>query len=316
MKAAVLQSIGSIPIYTDFPEPTSSTDEQILVNVKASSIKQLDLHKAAGKHYTHHASLPVVVGMDGVAILPDGQRIYAMGLSGMMAEKAIVQSGRWINVPDGLSDELAAALPNFLVGSDVALRVKGEVKPGDIVFVNGATGATGMMAVQMAKYHQASTVIATGRNPQALEQLKSLGADITISLDQPESDIIADITKAYKDHPFNIVIDYLWGRPAAMILEALAALPSATETKMITVGEMAGHELLLKSSSLRSRNIVLLGSGMGSFSPQVLADYLQHTLPEIFAYAATGKLVTEFECYPLADVADAWLQQKGIVILI
>lgn len=317
MKAAILKQIGTIPFYGKSEEPVAENDNQILVKVKASSIKQLDLSKAAGKHYTSYEKLPTVVGMDGVAILENNQRIYAMGITGMMAEKAFVQKNNWAVVPDGLDDCTAAALPNFLVGSDVALRVKGKIKAGDIVLVNGATGSTGMMAVQMAKYHNAGFIIATGRNPQVLEKLKELGADLTISINQPEENIINDFKDAYRSHPFDIVVDYLWGRPSEMLLEALSQLPSLKETKIITVGGMAGSTISLQSANLRSKNIVLMGSGIGSIPKEVITDYLVKSLPDIFEYAAAGKLQVDLKIFPLEEVENAWgLNESGVVIKI
>lgn len=317
MKAAILKEIGTTPVCVEFPEPVVENEQQVLVSVKASSIKQLDLLKAAGKHYTKYPSLPIIVGMDGVATLENGQRIYAMGVTGMMAEKAIVQKNRWIILPEGLDDNTAAALPNFLVGSDIALRTKAQIKKGDIVLINGATGSTGTIAVQMAKYHNAATIIATGRNPKVLEKLKELGADITISLDQPENDIVNDFKKAYATYPFDIVIDYLWGKPMELLLQSLLTQTSQTTTKIVTVGEMAGHTISsLTSDTLRSRDIVLLGSGIGSFKQQVITDYMQNILPEIFQYAASGKLFIDTEIFPLTEISNAWNLNKTIVIKI
>ncbi|ANI90432.1 NADPH:quinone reductase [Arachidicoccus ginsenosidimutans] len=317
MKAAILKEIGTTPVCVDFPEPVVENEQQVLVSVKASSIKQLDLLKAAGKHYTKYSSLPIIVGMDGVASLENGQRIYAMGVTGMMAQKAVLQKDRWIVLPDALDDSTAAALPNFLVGSDIALRTKAQIKKGDIVLINGATGSTGMVAVQMAKYHNATTIIATGRNPEVLEKLKELGADIIISLNQSENDIMNDFKKAYAAFPFDIVIDYLWGKPMELLLQALLTQPSKTTTKIVTVGEMAGHTISsLTSDILRSRDIVLLGSGIGSFEQQVITDYMRKILPEIFQYAASGKLKIDTETFPLEEISIAWNLNKTVVIKI
>jgi NADPH:quinone reductase-like Zn-dependent oxidoreductase len=57
------------------------------------------------------------------------------------------------------------------------------------VLIQGATGVTGKLAVQIAKRLGAGRVIASGRNPQALEKLRCLGADSTIQLDQPDDDL-------------------------------------------------------------------------------------------------------------------------------
>lgn len=317
MKAAILKEIGTIPVFMDVPEPFIENSDQVLVKVKTSSIKQLDLLRASGKHYTTYPSLPTTVGMDGVAVLDNGQRIYAMGVTGMMAEKAIVKKDTWVNVPDGLSDEIAAELPHLLAGSDIALTIRGKMKEGDTVLINGATGATGMVAVQMAKYHKAGTIIVTGRNPDALEKLKKLGADVTISLTQSDDEIVSDFTAAYQKTPFDVVIDYLWGNPTELLLKALAAVPSQKTTKIITVGQMAGATISdFASTTFRSRDIVLLGSGMGSFSPKELGEYMKNELPEIFQYAASGKLVVDIETFPLEKISEAWNLNKTVVVRI
>jgi NADPH:quinone reductase-like Zn-dependent oxidoreductase len=316
MKAALLKKEGNFPIYTDISVPLPKNDDQLVVNVRASSIKQLDLQKAAGTHYTHFTSLPVVVGMDGVAVMEDGQRIYAMGITGMMAEKALIQKEKWIKVPDGLDDTTAAALPNALVGSDIPLHIKGNIKSGDVVLINGATGATGMIAVQMAKFHKAATIIATGRNPAVLDKLKRLGADVIISLAQPDHAIIEAFKRTYMATPFDIVVDYLWGKSIELLVQALSALPSQKQTKIIAVSEMGGKSITLASDSLRSRDIIISGSGIGSFSPRVIAEYLQNVLPEVFDYAAHGGIEMDNEILPLKDIADAWKLNGSIVVKI
>jgi NADPH:quinone reductase-like Zn-dependent oxidoreductase len=316
MKAAVLTEYGKTPEYRDFPEPEVANDQQLLVSPKASSIKQLDISKAAGNHYTNFDPLPAVMGMDGVAELDDGTRVYAMGITGMMAEKAIIDKRHFLKLPAGLDNARAAALPNALMGSDLALIEKGKIKEGDVVFVNGATGATGMMAVQLAKFHGAATVIATGRNQQTLNRLKSIGADMTISLSQPDDQVIKMVISAYEKAPFDTIIDYLWGHPAELVLEAIRRLTLARRITYITVGGMASAAISLPSQILRSKDIVLIGSGIGSFSAKVFQNYLSNNLPVLFEYAANDHLYMNLNVFPLSQVATAWSSTGRSVIMI
>ncbi|GAB4016212.1 quinone oxidoreductase family protein [Spirosoma koreense] len=308
MKAAILQEEGTLPSYGDIQPPIPDNDQQTLISVKAAAIKQLDLLKASGNHYTHYPSFPAVVGVDGVGVLADGQRIYAMGLSGMMAEQALVATNRWTAVPDGLDDTLAAALPNALLGSDAALRHRAQIKKGDVVLINGATGITGLVAVQVAKFHGAKTVIATGRNPATLQTLTELGADEVVSLQQADEAVIQQLQEIYARTPIDIVQDYLWGHPIELILAALKTIPNHQHTRIVTVGEMAGASISLDSGLLRSRDIEFIGSGIGSLSLQAIGHYMQHELPEMLSLAATGKLTLPFRTVPLSDVAQAWQQ--------
>lgn len=306
MKAAVLHQLGTIPTYDDFPQPIAENEQQVLIAVRAASIKQLDLLKASGRHYTQYASLPTVVGVDGVGVLDNGQRVYAMGVTGMIAQQALVMKNRWVKLPEGIDNALAAALPNALIGSDAALRYRAKIKPGHTVLVNGATGATGMIAVQAAKFHGASTVIATGRNQATLQHLKTLGADETISLEQPDEAIINQIEAIYERTQIDIVLDYLWGHPIELILQALKTVKTHQHTKIVTVGEMAGASISLESGILRSKDIEFIGSGIGSLSLPMIGEYMQQHLPTMFQAAAEGKLRMAIEEVNLADVTNAW----------
>ena len=133
MKAAILSKYGKLPVYQDFPDPVVHKADETLIYPTASAIKQLDISKAAGTHYTKFDKLPSVVGTDGVGITDAGDRIYTMGITGMMAEKAIIKKKGGIIIPKGLDDGVAAAIPNTLVGSDLALMVKGGISL-EIVF--------------------------------------------------------------------------------------------------------------------------------------------------------------------------------------
>lgn len=85
-------------------------------------------------------------------------------------------------MPAEIDLALAAALPNAVSGSALALRMRAKMNPGDVVLINGATSATGQSAIQIAKHYGASTVVTTGRRSEALATLKTLGADCVILL--------------------------------------------------------------------------------------------------------------------------------------
>ncbi len=312
MKAAVLHQLGSPPPYQTFSHPVSRQDDQLVMSVKAASLKNLDKARASGKHYASHTDLPTVVGIDGVGQLSDGTRVYAQGLTGMMAEKALIAKNRYTVLPDGLDDVLAAALPNAVMGAALALRYRGRVKAGDVVLINGATGVTGQLAVQLARYYGASRVMATGRNPESLDKLKTLGADDILSLRQTDEALVSQISERHRSTPIHVVIDYLWGHPVELVIEALKSggPTAATQAvRIVTVGSMAGEEIKLASAALRSSTLELVGSGLGSFSPDVLREFSTDVLPAMFQLAAEGKLSLDTETVPLSQIATAWQQE-------
>jgi len=309
MKAAVMYQKGGLPQYTDFPEPIAQSDDEILVTVKAVAIKHFDKGVAAGSHYTSDAPKETgrVVGGDGVCLLADGTRVYGMGVSGMLAQKATIHKNRIVKIPENLDDATAAALPNAVFGAALGLRFKAEIKPGDVVLINGATGFTGRVAVQIAKYYGAKKVIVTGRNPKSLNDLLTLGGDEVVSVLQDDEQFMSQLKAAHAENPIDIIIDYLWGHTAEMILACLKGDGSFTnKIRYVSVGSMAGDVMQLSAANLRSVDLQLTGSGLGAWSKQQVGLVFTQVLPEMFQLASEGKLRVETTKVKLADITKLW----------
>ncbi len=308
MKAAVMYQKGELPQYTDFQEPTIQNNE-VLVTVKAVAIKHFDKGKATGKHYSSDAPREGgrVIGGDGVCLMDDGTRVYGIGVSGMLAEKALVEKDRIVKLPAGVSDVAAVALANAIIGSAMGLKFKADIQPGDVVLINGATGFTGRVAVQIAMHYGAKKVIATGRNQQSLEDLLELGADEIISVKQGDESFIAQIKAIHAATPIDVIIDYLWGHTAEMILTGLTGKGSFTnKTRFVSVGSMSGDIIQLSAANLRSVDLQLTGSGLGSWSKLQVAELFSEILPEMFQLAADGKLKVETIEVKLENIAELW----------
>lgn len=308
MKAAVMYENGALPAYTDFKEPIPASEDEVLVNVKAVAIKHFDKARAAGKHYSEAAKATEgrVIGGDGVCILPDGSRVYGMGVSGMMAEKATIHRDRIVPVPAGLDDAVAAALPNAVIGAAMALKFKAAVQPGDTVLINGATGFTGRVAVQIARLYGAASVIATGRNQQSLQELSAMGADEIISV-KDEAAFAAQLARIHAEKPLDIVIDYLWGRSAELILASLKGNGGFTnEVRYVSVGSMAGDVIQLSAAILRSVDMQLSGSGLGAWNKKQVGAFFREIMPEMYQLAAEGKLSVKVATIPVSDIAAVW----------
>jgi NADPH:quinone reductase-like Zn-dependent oxidoreductase len=309
MKAAVIYQKGEMPQYIDFPEPTVKNNDELLVTVKAVAIKHFDKGRAAGTHYSSHPPQTEgqVPGGDGVCLLPDGTRIYAMGVSGMLAQKATINKNRTVKVPQGLSDAEAAALPNAIIGAAMGLRFKAEIQPGDVVLINGATGFTGRVAVQIAKHYGAGKIIATGRNQQSLDELLTLGADEVISVLQDDKAFTQQIKAIHAQTPIDVVIDYLWGHTAEMILTCLKGEGAFTNpTRYVSVGSMGGDLIQLSAANLRSVDLQLSGSGLGAWSKQQVGLVFSEILPQMFQLAVEGKLKIETVDVKLENIAELW----------
>ncbi len=313
---------GNLPQYTDMDEPLVQQDDQLLISVKAAAIKHLDRAVASGKHYSSEDKQNArVIGGDGVGVLEDGTRVFALGVSGMVAEKAIIEKSRMVKLPHGIDDATAAALPNAIAGSAMALRYRAAMKQGETVLINGATGFTGKMAVQIAKHYGAGRVIVTGRNEASLQSLLSLGADEIVSVKQSDADFMAQLKAIHNSTPIDVIIDYLWGHTAECILASLKGKGLFTHrTRFVSIGAVTGDSIQLSAETLRSVDLQLSGSGLGSWTKEQMQALLTDILPDMFQLAADGKLKADTISVNLEDIGRLWNMEvpdgKRLVVII
>jgi NADPH:quinone reductase-like Zn-dependent oxidoreductase len=311
MQAAVLHELGKPPRCEDFPEPSAGNEEAI-VQVRAASLKAVDRQLAAGTHFASPRELPVICGTDGVGSLSDGTRVFFGGPRrpyGAMAQRAVVPAAFCFPVPDALDDATAAAIPNPGVSALLSLSQRAKLAKGEKVLILGATGVTGKLAVQIAKRLGAGRVIASGRNPQALEKLRCLGADSTIQLDQPDDDLRKAFSYEAGEDGFSVVIDYVWGRPTEILLSAITRPEFAvvkSETRLVEVGESAGPTIALSAAVLRSTALTILGTA--GISSQ---DVLVAAVHQVLDWAAKGALQIETETVPLAEIEKVWQRPES-----
>jgi NADPH:quinone reductase-like Zn-dependent oxidoreductase len=304
MKAAIVERAGSMPVYGDFREPGASSGESRIA-VSAAALSPVVKGRASGAHYSAPGAFPFVVGIDGVGRLDDGRRVYFILPSapfGSMAEWAVVPSSQCVILSDGIDDLTAAAIANPGLSSWAALKDRARLKPGETVLINGATGTSGRLAVQIAKYLGARKVIATGRNAASLQSLKALGADEAIQLVEDTDALDAAFKQSFAGG-VDIVLDYLWGRSAERLLIAgTKAGKEGIPIRFVQVGNASGASISLPASALRSAPLEMTGSGIGSLPH----DRIVGAIDELLQAAARTRFQIETKTLPLSEVERAW----------
>ncbi|MGQ7887191.1 quinone oxidoreductase family protein [Paenibacillus sp. WC2504] len=305
MHAAVVRSLDTAPKYEIVDTPIPSEKNEVLIDVIAAGLHPRVRSQANGSHYTSSDQLPLVPGIDGVGRMANGQFIYFVAPDssiGTFAEKAVIDTRRSVALPDDVDPIRIAAAMNPAMSSWVAIRRRIDFQQGQKVLILGATGNSGQMAVQIAKLLGASQVIGAGRDENRLNGLKDLGADVTVSLaGDPEeaADRLGEIASEV-----DVVIDYLWGKPAELAMLPLLKNRSERSRALswIQIGSIAGPTAAVPSVALRSANFCLLGSGQGSVST---SGYVAE-LPSLIDVIAAGKLEVNSISLPLSKVEEVW----------
>ncbi|MEV6483577.1 zinc-binding alcohol dehydrogenase family protein [Streptomyces sp. NPDC051576] len=303
--AAVVSSFDNPPRYEPFDLPEPRDEDQVLVDVLAVGLHPRVRSGASGSHYTSTGKLPMVPGVDGVGRREDGRTVYFVAdeeLVGPMATRTVIDSRRSVVLPEGVDVVKIAAAMNPAMSSWVALRRRVPIAAGRSVLILGATGNAGQMAVQVAKRLGAGRVVGAGRDRARLATLAGLGADATVALTDDADATAAALAEEAAE--VDLVIDYLWGKPAGDAIMALlqARADRGRALDWIHIGAMAGPSVELPSVALRSANFRLQGVGQGAVSPRTYLEQLPSLIDEI----ENGGLAVTADPVPLADVETAW----------
>jgi NADPH:quinone reductase-like Zn-dependent oxidoreductase len=296
MRAAIVHEAGTIPVFGDFKEPQPDDGHEV-AEVVAAGLNPVDLYIAAGQYGPVDA--PFVAGLEGIARLGGGRRAYFNRPPkpfGSMAQKAPIAPAECFDVPDGLDAGVAVSLGIAGLAAWLPLEARARLQPGETVLVLGATGVVGQIGVQAAKLLGAGRVVAAGRNREALERTRTLGADEIVVLD-------GDVERALADAAgdgYDVVLDTIFGPP----LEA--ALPATrVGARIVTVGANAGMSVNLGLGAFFGRTLI------GHSNGHVPFDVRRAAYERMARHAAAAELTVEVEALPLQQIEDAWRKQAS-----
>ena len=299
MKAAVVTSFDKPPRYADFAEPVPRGPEEMLVDVLAVGLHHLTRGRASAAHYSSAVALPLVAGVDGVGRGSDGKlRYFVQGPAqmGTMADRTVIEADHSIELPHGCDPVAVAAAMNPGMSAWLALRCRVPFREGQKVLILGATGSSGSMAVQIARYLSAGQIIAAGRDERKLARLPALGATETVSLGDPQLAALASEA--------DVVLDYVWGEGSVRLMESLLKQRPDRSRSLtwVQIGSMGGDVAAIPGALLRSANFQIVGSGHGSVS---MRDILRE-LPALVKEIASGTLRIDAKAIPLSQVEQVW----------
>ncbi|GAA3837207.1 zinc-binding alcohol dehydrogenase family protein [Sphaerisporangium flaviroseum] len=318
MKAAVLHEAGGIPRYEDFPDPVAGDDE-VIIDVKAVAVENVDKAIAAGTHYASEKYIgrfPAIPAFDGIGALPDGTVVGFGNIRlpyGALAEKAVVPQGSYVPIPDGIDPAVATVMASGITA--MSMKTAAGFVPGETVLVQGATGVAGRLAVKVARLLGAGRIVATGRDDDQLRGVQAIGADTVINTAVSDEALAQAYLDARGDG-YDVVVDYLWGRPSEILLRALVPRSFAfgKPTRVVQIGESAGTELALAASSLRTSGVEIYGAAKG-LGPQTMDEVYQ----QIVTWTRSGELTFDVEKVPLSDIETAWqrtdLKGRRLVVM-
>ena len=209
---------------------------------------------------------------------------------------------------DDIDDIAAAAIANPGMSSWAALTERAQLQQGEGVLINGANGASGRLAIRIARHLGAGRIVVTARNTATEADLRALGADVFIALGQ-EPDALQAALRAEIDKGIGVVLDYVWGSSAETIMQAATSHAPGEATqriRFVNIGSLGGLNINLPAGLLRSTGLELMGSGLSSVSN---AD-LVRCIGEMFKVMRHIGLEIDAVGRPLAEVEQVWTNSQ------
>jgi NADPH:quinone reductase-like Zn-dependent oxidoreductase len=306
MKAARFHCYGGPEVVhvEDAAKPVPARDE-VLVRVHAAGLNPLDWHYMRGVPYlmrlsggfgrpkdptmgVDFAGVVEAVGQDVTRFKP-GDRVFGAKGGALAEYVAVSETRNVLPKPERISFEQAAGVGVAAVTALQALRDQGELKAGQKVLVNGASGGVGTFAVQIAKALGAQvTGVCSTRN---VELVRSIGADRVVDYTQE------DFTQGTER--YDLVVDMVGNHSFGKIRRVL---------------EPTGRYVIVGANSdgrwLGGLTTALEAVAASRFAKQDAVFFIAKMRPEDLAFlaglTADGKLTPVVDrVYPLADVAEA-----------
>ena len=321
--AVVVHTAGQPPEVRRVPPPAAG---EVTIRVTAAPIVPLDLLCASGTSYFGAPVTPYVPGVQGVGVveagtatLPRGTPVWFATRAGMapgdgsMRALAAVPERDVVPLPEQVDPVHAAALGLSAVAAEMALTWRGGLVAGEQVLVLGAGGVVGQAAVQLARAAGARRVIAVARAGAGQARAERAGPDALVTLqDGEDPSSLAGRIEAACDGPLDLVVDPLFGVPAAGALRALRP-----HGRLVNLGSSAGETAPIDSSTIRSRSLRILGYTNNELTQEQRRDALTRVVQQ----AVDGRLAVDHERVPLREAGDAWARQlagrtNGRIVLV
>ncbi len=311
------------------PDPGELAGDDVVIEVRSAAVGWVDLLMLSGQ-YQHVPAPPYTPGLEfagtivwrgaSVADVNIGDAVIADGLYtgprsqgahrrwGGFARYAVAPASAVIPLPPGFSFDEGACLLGGTETAFHALVHRGKVQAGEVVLVLGATGSTGLAAVQMAK-RLGATVIAVGRSADKLAIAERCGADHVVVVGDDDTARLRDeVKRLTSGHGADVIYDPVGG---ARSTEALRA--AAFGARFLVVGWAATPRVARggRDPNLLPTNLVLMKGIDVLGSPAAIAVHREPALraprlARILAWARDGEMRPMIGAqFALDDVAAA-----------
>jgi len=302
--------------WKEVPDPRPKKGE-VVIDIHATALNRADLMQRAG-NYPPPPGWPEWMGLEAAGVISHapansrwrtGDKVCALLGGGGYAEQVAVPADMVLPVPDGLSMEEAATLPEVFATAYLNLFLEGNMKRGEAIFIQAGASGLGSAAIQMAKEFNAKVITTVGSEEKA-SFVRSLGADIVINHRQET------IANVLEQHPVDVAMDCVAGANLGDCLAHMAA-----GGRWIVIATLGGTTSSIDMNAFFRKGLKLIGSTLRSRTPEMKAEILsglENMLWPAFVSRRIKPIIHQVLPITEADAAHAILERNenlGKVVL-
>jgi NADPH:quinone reductase-like Zn-dependent oxidoreductase len=302
VRAVVYTGVGGREVMRveERPDPVPGSEE-LLVAARFAGINTADLAQRAGAYPAPPGAPQDVPGLEvagtvvatGAAVrgVEEGDRVFGLVGGGGLADRVVVHERHVTRVPDALSDEEAAAVPEAFITAHDAVVTQGRLGLGDVLLVNGANGGVGSAGVQIGVVAGAH-VLASARS--AHERLAELGAEPVAPGDA--------FARAQSLGGADVVLELVGSPNLDGNLDALAS-----RGRIVVVGTGAGADGNLSLRKLMGKRARIFGTVLRARPLEQKAQVMRAVERHVLPLVADGTVrLPVAETFPLERVAEGY----------
>lgn len=261
------------------PEPVPQTGE-ILIDIAATALNRADLLQRRGLYPPPPGATEIlglecsgtVAGLgEGVSSFSRGERVMALLPGGGYAERVTVDAGSAMRIPDVLSFEVAAGIPETFLTCYLNLLGLAGLREGQAALVHGGGSGIGTSAIQLLGLSGIRTIVTCG-SAEKCERARALGADV--ALDYSVGPFAASVLEATKGRGVDAILDSIGAPYLAQHLECLASGGT-----LVFIGLMGGAQAEIQLAQLLLKRLHLIGSTLRGRptgeKARIVSDFLE-----------------------------------------
>lgn len=288
----------------DVPRPGSG---EVLIKVAAAGVNGADLREREGK-YPVPPGAPDIMGLEASGVIaavgPDctrfhvGDEVCALLIGGGYGEYALAPEGQCMAIPQGVSLQDAAGLPEVFCTVWTNMMDRCALQPGESVLIQGGTSGIGHAAITIAKAHGA-TVFATARTAEKCEAIRRFGADVAINYQEQD---FAEVCRAETDgRGVDVIIDIIGGDYLPKEVELLAH-----SGRLMIINLRGGKKAEVDFGHVHAKHLTITGARLRPRSIAEKSSICRSLEDHVWPWFSERKIAPEtYAVFPFSRAAEA-----------